>query len=396
MAKVVNVKSEAELDLKGKVVLIRSDLNVPMDDAGNITSEKRIIASLEAYKVAMNKGAKAIIIMSHLGQPEAESFEEKFSLRPVAERVAKLLEKPVRLIRDWTADLNLKEGEIVMLENVRFNKGEKKNNDDLAKQYAALADIFVNDAFATAHRAQASTHGVAKYAKVACAGPLMLAELEALTKALEKPEHPLVAIVGGSKVSTKLQILESLVNKVDQLIVGGGIANTFMAALGLPIGKSLFEADLIPQAKSIIETAKKRGAEIPIPVDVVVAKEFDKEAKATVKKVADVAQDDMILDFGPETTKRLVAILAKAKSIVWNGPIGVFEFDQFAAGTKALSEAVANSGAFSIAGGGDTIAAISKFGVTKKISYISTAGGAFLEFLQGDKLPAVAILEERA
>lgn len=383
-----------DLDLKGKRVLMREDLNVPMKD-GKITSEQRLTASLPAIKMAINAGAH-VIVMSHLGQPDEGAFVPEFSMAPVAERLSQLLGKPVRLVKDWLDGVEVAAGEVVMVENVRFNKGEKKNNEDLAKKMAALCDVFVNDAFATAHRAQASTHGVAKFAKVACAGPLLTAELEALGKALEHPEHPLLAIVGGSKVSTKLQVLDNLLNKVDQLLVGGGIANTFMAAAGLPIGKSLYEADFIAQAKQLLEKAKQRGAEIPIPTDVVVAKELSATAKATVKAAKDVEADDIILDIGPDTSKRLAEIIAKAKTVVWNGPVGVFEYDQFAAGTKAIAMAIADSAAFSIAGGGDTLAAIDKYGIEKKLSYISTGGGAFLEFLQGDKLPAVAILEERA
>jgi phosphoglycerate kinase len=383
-----------DLDLKGKRVLMREDLNVPMQD-GKITSEQRLLASLPAIRAAANAGAH-VIVMSHLGQPEEGVFTPEFSMAPIAERLSQLLGKPVRLVKDWLNGVDVAAGEVVMVENVRFNKGEKKNNDDLAKKMAALCDIFVNDAFATAHRAQASTHGVAKFAKVACAGPLLTAELEALGKALENPARPMLALVGGSKVSTKLQVLDNLLNKVDQLLVGGGIANTFMAAVGLPIGKSLYEADFIPQAKQLLEKAKQRGAEIPIPTDVVVAKELSATAQATVKAAKDVAADDIILDIGPETSKRLAGIIAKAKTVVWNGPVGVFEHEQFAAGTKAIAMAIANSSAFSIAGGGDTLAAIDKYGIEKKLSYISTGGGAFLEFLQGDKLPAVAILEERA
>ena len=384
-----------DLDLKNKRVLIREDLNVPMED-GKITSEQRILASLPTMKLALEKGA-CTLVLSHLGQPEEGKYDEEFSLKPVADRISQLLKMPVRFEKDWLGKkIEVKPGELVLLENARFNKGEKKNNDDLAKKMAELCDIFVMDAFATAHRAQASTHGVAKYAKVACAGPLLVAELEALEKALEKPAHPLVAIVGGSKVSTKLQVLETLLTKVDQLLVGGGIANTFMAAAGLPIGKSLYEAEFVPQAKRLLELAKQQNREIPIPTDVYVAKEFSKTATATLKKATDVAADDLILDIGPETAARLQQIIKNAKTVVWNGPVGVFEFDQFASGTKTLANAIAESPAFSIAGGGDTLAAIDKFGVAKKISYISTGGGAFLEFLQGDKLPAVAILEERA
>jgi phosphoglycerate kinase len=380
--------------LTNKRVLMREDLNVPMKD-GKISSEVRILAALPGIKIALEANAK-VMVMSHLGQPEEGKVDPAFSLAPIATRLSQLLNKPVKLIADWMNGVEVAAGEVVLFENVRFNKGEKKDNEELAKKMAALCDVFVMDAFATAHRAQASTHGVAKFAPIACAGPLLEAELDALSRALEKPEHPLMAIVGGSKVSTKIQLLENLLSKVDILLVGGGIANTFIAAAGFPVGKSLYEADFIPQAKKLIEVAKQRGAEIPIPTDVVVAKELSPTAAATVKAVKDVAADEMILDIGPETSKRLAGIIAKSKSIVWNGPVGVFEHDQFAAGTKVIAEAIANSGAFSIAGGGDTLAAIDKFGIEKKLSYISTGGGAFLEFLQGDKLPAVAALEERA
>ena len=380
-----------DLDLNNKRVLIRQDLNVPMVD-GKITEDTRIRASLPTIQKALAANAR-VIILSHLGQPEEGKFDPAFSLAPVAERMAKLLGVPVRLEANWLDGVEVKPGEVVLCENVRFNKGEKKDNEDLAKKMAALGDIYVMDAFATAHRAQASTHGVGKFAKVACAGPLLVAELEALGKALEHPEHPLLAIVGGSKVSSKSQVLEALLGKVDQLIVGGGIANTFIVAAGFKVGKSLYETDFVEKAKQLMEKAKQRGAEIPIPVDVVVAKEFSKDAIATLKKIDQVADDEMILDVGPETSKKFAEIIAKAKTIVWNGPVGVFEFDQFAAGTKAITEAIAASSAFSIAGGGDTLSAIDKFKVTDKISYISTGGGAFLEFLQGDKLPAVAMLE---
>jgi len=383
-----------DLDLKGKRVLIRVDFNVPIKN-GVITSDKRLRASAPTLKMAADAGAK-VIALSHLGQPEEGTFNEEFSLKLVADWLSKFFGKPIRLERNWLDGVEVAPGEVVLCENVRFNKGEKKDNEELAKKMAALCDIFVMDAFATAHRAQASTHGVGKFAPIACAGPVLMAELDALGKALEKPEHPLVAIVGGSKVSTKLQLLENLLGKVDQLLVGGGIANTFMAASGLPVGKSLVETDFIPKAKELLQLAKAHGAEIPIPTDVVVAKEMTDKAEAVIKAATDVAADEMILDIGPETRARLADIIAKAKTIVWNGPVGVFEIDQFAAGTKALAEAVAASHAFSIAGGGDTVAAIEKFGVAEKISYISTAGGAFLEYLQGDKLPAVKMLEERS
>lgn len=391
----MKVLKMTDANLQNQRVLIREDLNVPMED-GKITSEQRILAALPTIKLALEKGA-CTLVLSHLGQPEEGKYNEEFSLKPVADRISQLLKIPVRFEKDWLdKKIDVKPGELILLENARFNKGEKKNNDELAKKMAELCDVFVMDAFATAHRAQASTHGVAKYAKVACAGPLLVAELDALEKALEKPAHPLVAIVGGSKVSTKLQVLETLLTKVDQLLVGGGIANTFMIAAGLPIGKSLYEAEFVPQAKRLLELAKQQNREIPIPTDVYVAKEFTKTAPAILKKATAVATDDLILDIGPETSKRLAEIIKNAKTVVWNGPVGVFEFDQFSSGTKTLANAIAESSAFSIAGGGDTLAAIDKFDVAKKISYISTGGGAFLEFLQGDKLPAVAILEERA
>jgi phosphoglycerate kinase len=381
-----------DLDLKNKRVLIRVDFNVPIKN-GVITSDKRLQASAPTIKLAADAGAK-VIVLSHLGQPDEGTFNEEFSLKPVADWLSKFFGKPIRLERNWIDGVNVGPGEIVLCENVRFNKGEKKDNEELAKKMAALCDIFVMDAFATSHRAQASTHGVGKFAPVACAGPLLMAELDALGKALEKPQHPMVAIVGGSKVSTKLQLLENLLGKVDQLLVGGGIANTFIAASGLPIGKSLYEQDFVAKAKELLALAKNKNSEIPIPTDVVVAKEMSETAEAKVKLAIEVAADDMILDIGPETRKRLAAIIANAKTIVWNGPVGVFEMDQFGEGTKAVALAVAASPAFSIAGGGDTVAAIEKYGVEKKLSYISTAGGAFLEYLQGDKLPAVKMLEE--
>lgn len=388
-------KRMSEVDLRGKRVLTRVDFNVPMQD-GKITSEVRIVAALPGIKAALQANAK-LIVMSHLGKPKEGVYDETLSLAPIAARLSELLGKKVRLVKDWMENgVDVAAGEVAILENVRFNKGEKKDDEELAKKMAALCDVFVMDAFATAHRAEASTHAVAKFAPIACAGPLLEAELDALSRAMEKPAHPLLAIVGGSKVSTKIQLLENLLKKVDILLVGGGIANTFIAAAGLPIGKSLYEADFLPQAKQLLEFAKQRGAEIPIPTDVVVAKELSPTAVATTKATKDVAADDIILDIGPETSKKLAAIIAGAKTIVWNGPVGVFEHDQFAAGTKAIAEAIASSQAFSIAGGGDTLAAIDKFSVGKKISYISTGGGAFLEFLQGDTLPAVAILEERA
>ena len=391
----MSVIKMTDLDLAGKRVLIREDLNVPVKD-GKVTSDKRIRASLPTIEHAMNAGAR-VMLMSHLGRPTEGEPAEEFSLKPVADHLSELLGKPVRLITDYLENPpQLKDGEVVVLENVRFNKGEKKNDDELAKKYAALCDVYVMDAFGTAHRAQASTHGVAKHAPVACAGPLLVGELEALGKALENPDRPMVAIVGGSKVSTKLTVLDSLSKVVDQLIVGGGIANTFIAAMGHNVGKSLYEPDLVDEAKRLIADAKAKGADIPIPVDVVTGKEFSETAAAETKKVTEVADDDMIFDVGPETAAQYAELLKKAGTIVWNGPVGVFEFDQFAAGTKALAMAIAESQAFSIAGGGDTLAAIDKYGVADKISYISTGGGSFLEFLEGKKLPAVEILEQRA
>ena len=383
-----------DLDLKGKRVLIREDLNVPVEN-GKVTSDIRIRESLATVKYARDAGAK-VMLMSHLGRPEEGKYDADSSLKPVAEHLEKLLGQPVRLIENWLDGVTMADGEVVLCENVRFNKGEGKNNDDLAKKMAAICDVFVMDAFGTAHRAQASTHGVAKYAPVACAGLLLAAELDALGKALENPARPLVAIVGGSKVSTKLTVLESLSQVVDQLIVGGGIANTFIKAAGYNVGKSLCENDLVEESQRLMAAAKARGADIPVPVDVVVGEKFDKDAKATLKNIAEVTDDDMIFDVGPETSKQFAEILKKAGTIVWNGPVGVFEFDQFGAGTKSLAEAIANSPAFSIAGGGDTLAAVDKYQIADKISYISTGGGAFLEFLEGKKLPAVAILEERA
>jgi len=390
----MSIKRMIDLDLAGKRVLIRQDLNVPVKD-GVVTSDLRIQASVPTVKAALEKGA-AVILMSHLGRPTEGEYDEASSLKPVAERFTQLLGKPVTLVKDWLDGVTVNAGEVVLCENVRFNKGEKKNNEDLGKKLAALCDVFVMDAFGTAHRAEASTHAVAQFAPVACAGPLLAAELDALGKALEHPQRPLVAIVGGSKVSTKLTVLESLSTKVDQLIVGGGIANTFIAAAGYPVGKSLYEADLIDEAKRLMAAAQAKGGEIPVPVDVVCAKEFSDSAVATVKNVADVAEDDLILDIGPQTAQRYAEILATAGSIVWNGPVGVFEIDQFGEGTKAMSMAIANSPAFSIAGGGDTLAAIDKYGIADKVSYTSTGGGAFLEFLEGKELPAVAVLASRA
>ena len=380
----------ADLDLKGKRVLIRADLNVPLKD-GKVASDKRIMATLPTIKLALEKGAKVMVI-SHLGRPEEGVYAEEFSLKPVADYIAtKLNGVKVRLEKDYLNGVEVNEGEVVVLENCRFNKGEKKNAEDLSKKYAALCDVFVMDAFGTAHRAQATTYGVAQFAPVACAGPLLAAELEALGKAMDNPARPMVAIVGGSKVSTKLPVLNSLLKVCDQLIVGGGIANTFIAAAGHKVGKSLCENDLI-------DTAKELAAKTQIPefVDVVVGKEFDEKTPAVTKDLKDVADDDMIFDLGPKSMANINEVIKNAKTILWNGPVGVFEFDQFAAGTKSMADAIANSDAFSVAGGGDTINSIQKFGVTDKISYISTGGGAFLEFVEGKKLPAVEILEKKA
>jgi phosphoglycerate kinase len=382
-----------EVDLRGKRVLIREDLNVPVKN-GVVTSDARIRASLPTIRAAHAAGAR-VILMSHLGRPEEGVPAEEFSLAPVAARLSELLGLKVRFERDWLGGVACEPGEIVLVENVRFNKGEKKNKDELAQRMAALCDVYVMDAFATAHRAEASTHGVAKFAPVACAGPLLTGELEALEKALGSPKRPLVAIVGGSKVSTKLTVLENLLGKVDRLIVGGGIANTFLAAAGHAIGKSLCEADMVDIARGLLERSKSSGVEIPLPTDVVVAREFSASAEADVKPVGEVGPDEMILDIGPDTAERFAAALGGAGTVLWNGPVGVFEFDQFGEGTRVLAQAVARSPAFSIAGGGDTIAAIEKYGVGQDISYISTAGGAFLEFLEGKTLPAVEVLEER-
>lgn len=390
----MSVIKMTDLDLAGKRVLIRQDLNVPVKD-GKVTSDARIRASLPTIEKALEAGA-AVMIMSHLGRPTEGEYADEFSLAPVAEHMAELLGKPVKLFSDYLDGVEVAAGEIAILENVRFNAGEKKNADDLAKKYAALCDVFVMDAFGTAHRAQGSTHGVAKFAPTACAGPLLAGELEALGKALDNPARPMVAIVGGSKVSTKLTVLESLSKVVDQLIVGGGIANTFIAASGNNVGKSLYEADLIDTCNKLTEDAKSRGGDIPVPTDVICGKEFSETAAAELKAVADVSDDDMIFDIGPDSAKALAEVLKTAGTIVWNGPVGVFEFDQFGEGTKAISMAIADSPAFSIAGGGDTLAAVDKYDIADKVSYISTGGGAFLEFLEGKKLPAVAILEERA
>ena len=400
----MSVIKMTDLDLKGKRVLIREDLNVPQADDGSVTDDTRIRASLPTIQHAMNAGAK-VMLMSHLGRPKEGPTEgrytDKDSLRPVADHLAKLLNCEVRLYQDWLGNgkiyvQQMRDGEVAVLENVRFNIGENNNEDRLAWEMSELCDVFVMDAFGTAHRAQASTHGVAKFAPIACAGPLLAAELDALGKALKEPARPTVAIVGGSKVSTKLTVLDSLSNIVDQLIVGGGIANTFIKAAGFNVGKSLYEADLVDEARRLMEAAKAKGGEIPVPTDVVVGKKFDANEPAVVKKVSEIADDDMIFDIGPETARTYAEYLKKAGTIVWNGPVGVFEFDQFGEGTKALGMAIADSPAFSIAGGGDTLAAIAKYNICDRISYISTGGGAFLEFLEGNKLPVVEILEQRA
>lgn len=382
-----------EVDLSGKRVLIREDLNVPIAD-GKITSDVRIRAVLPTIKKALETNA-AVMLMSHLGRPVEGEPDAKYSLKPVADQLSSLLGANVKLVTDWIDGVDVEPGQVVLLENVRFLEGEKACDEDLSRQMATLCDVFVMDAFGTAHRAQASTFGVARFAAVACAGPLLVAELAALKKALEKPARPMVAIVGGSKVSSKLTVLASLADIVDQLIVGGGIANTFIAAAGHDVGKSLYEADMVDMARELAADKEDRAA-ILVPVDVVTAKEFSAEAAAEIKSISDVAPDDLILDIGPETSAQFAAILAVAGTIIWNGPVGVFEFDQFGEGTKAIAEAIADSQAFSIAGGGDTLAAIDKYGVAKDISYISTGGGAFLEFVEGKKLPAVAILEKRA
>jgi phosphoglycerate kinase len=383
-----------DLDLRGKRVLIREDLNVPVKD-GKVTSEQRILAALPTLVQALDQGA-AVMVMSHLGRPTEGQWTAEDSLAPVAERLSHHLGRDVPLVRDWlSADFDVKPGQLVLLENCRMNMGEGKDDETLAKKYAELCDVFVMDAFGTAHRAQASTHGVIKFARVAAGGPLLMAELDALATALETPARPLLAIVAGSKVSTKLELLGSLVSKVDQLIVGGGIANTFIAALGHPVGKSLYEADLIDTAKKIMTDAKARGAEIPMPTDVVVAPAFAADAPATVKAIDAVGADDMILDIGPETAKRYAGLVMQAGTVVWNGPVGVFEFDAFGKGTEALARAIAASKAFSIAGGGDTLAAVDKYGIAGDVGYISTGGGAFLEFLEGKTLPAVAALATR-
>ncbi|AFT68552.1 Phosphoglycerate kinase [Alloalcanivorax dieselolei B5] len=385
----MNFKRMTDLDLKGKRVLIREDLNVPVKE-GKVTSDARIRASLPTIEHALKAGAR-VMLMSHLGRPSEGEYEEQFSLKPVAEHLGTLLGRDVPLVKDWLDGVEVAEGEVVLCENVRFNKGEKKDDEALSQKMAALCDIYVMDAFGTAHRAQASTHGVGKFAPVACAGPLLANELDALAKALDNPAKPLVAIVGGSKVSTKLEVLEALADKVDQLIVGGGIANTFLAAEGLPVGKSLHEPDLLDAARKIATKVH-----IPLPVDVVVATEFSADAEAVTKKVEEVSEDDMILDVGPQTAHVFAALMKEARTIIWNGPVGVFEFDQFGEGTQEMAEAIADSEAFSIAGGGDTLAAVDKYEIADRISYISTGGGAFLEFVEGKTLPAVAMLEARA
>jgi len=389
----MSIQRMVDLDLSGKRVLIRQDLNVPVKN-GQVTSDIRIQASVPTILHALEQGA-AVMVMSHLGRPEEGRFDEESSMRPIAERLTGLLGKPVRLERDWLDGITVAPGEVVLCENVRFNIGEEKNSDELGQKMAALCDVFVMDAFGTAHRAQASTHSVAKFAPVVCAGPLLASELDALGKALETPAKPLLAIVGGSKVSTKLTVLESLSQKVDQLIVGGGIANTFIAAAGYSVGKSLYEPDLIGAAQKLMAAAKQAGSDIPIPVDVVCAKEFSETAEATVKRITDIAEDDLVLDIGPETAAQYADKLKSAGTIVWNGPVGVFEIAQFSHGTEVLAKAIADSGAFSIAGGGDTLAAIDQFGVNDGVSYTSTGGGAFLEFLEGKELPAVAVLKSR-
>ncbi len=390
----MTIQRMTDLDLAGRRVLIRQDLNVPVAD-GEVTSDQRIAASIPTLTLALQKGA-AVLVMSHLGRPTEGQWSEADSLAPVARRLSELLGRDVPLVRDYLDGVDVQPGQLVLLENCRMNPGEGKDDEALAKKYAALADVFVMDAFGTAHRAQASTHGVIRHAKQAAGGPLLMAELDALGKALHDPARPLLAIVAGSKVSTKLELLSSLVAKVDQLIVGGGIANTFIAALGHGVGKSLVEPDLIDTAKTILADAKARGAAIPLPVDVVVAPEFKADAPATVKAVDAVAADDMILDIGPETAKQYADLIARAGTVVWNGPVGVFEFDAFGKGTEAVAKAIAASDAFSIAGGGDTLAAVEKYGIADDLSYISTGGGAFLEFLEGKPLPAVVALQQAA
>ncbi len=386
---VLQVQRMSDLDLAGQRVLIREDLNVPIK-AGKITGDARIRATLPTVRTAVEQGAK-VLLMSHLGRPVEGEFDERFSLQPVATHLAELLQQPVTLVKEWDEGIVQREGEILLLENVRFNAGEKADEDELAQAYAELCDVFVMDAFGTAHRTQASTHGVARFAPIACAGPLLVRELEALEQALANPQRPMLAIVGGSKISTKLAVLETLADRVDQLIVGGGIANTFLAAAGQPVGKSLCEHDLIPAAQALMKKTN-----IPVPTDVVTGKEFSESASAETKDAGQVAADDMIFDIGPQSRRQIADMLKQAGTILWNGPVGVFEFDQFAGGTEALSHAIAASPAFSIAGGGDTLAAIDKYGIADKVSYISTGGGAFLEYVEGKVLPAVAVLEQRA
>ena len=386
------LKGISDVDLAGKRVLIRVDYNVPLTE-GCVDDDTRVRATLPTLKRVLDAGA-SIILMSHLGRPQEGEFDAAYSLLPVAKCLSSLLDKDVPLVQNWIEGIDDKQNEVLMLENVRFQIGEKKNDDDLAKKMAALCDVFVNDAFATAHRAQASTHGVAKFAAVSCAGPLLMKEIDALGKAFQNPSRPMAAIVGGSKVSTKLTVLGSLMEKIDQLIIGGGIANTFLKAKGFNIGNSLCENELIPAAKSLLNLAEEQGKQIPLPIDVICAKTFSKEAEASCKLVGEVEDDDLILDVGPQTAKLYASILQKALTIVWNGPLGVFEFDQFGEGTRVLAEAIAESDAFSVAGGGDTLSAIAKYGVGERISYISTGGGAFLEFLEGKQLPAISILAE--
>ncbi len=390
----MSVIKMADLDLAGKRVLIREDLNVPVKN-GKVTSDARLRAALPTIQLALDKGAK-VMVCSHLGRPEEGVYDAEFSMQPVVDYLQNALSAPVRLAAEYLDGVEVAAGEVVVFENVRFNKGEGKNDEALSRKLAALCDVFVMDAFGTAHRAQATTHGVARFASVACAGPLLAAELDALAAALKNPKRPLVAIVGGSKVSTKLTVLESLSGIVDQLVVGGGIANTFIAATGHNVGKSLCENDLIPEAQRLMAAATANGGHIPVPTDVVTGKAFSEDAVAELKQVADISSDDMVFDIGPDSTAALVNILKNAGTIVWNGPVGVFEFEQFSAGTKAIAQAIAQSNAFSIAGGGDTLAAIDKYGVAEQISYISTGGGAFLEFLEGKTLPAVEILQQRA
>ena len=390
----MKVLEMGKLDLAGKRVLIREDLNVPVSE-GEVTSDARIRAALPTIRLAMDRGAR-VMLMSHLGRPEEGKFDPALSLEPVAKRLSDLLGQKVPLVSDWLNGVTVVPGQAVLCENVRFNKGEKKDNEELARKMAALCDVFVMDAFGTAHRAEASTHGVARFAPVACAGPLLVGELAALERALDKPARPLVAIVAGSKVSTKLTILEALLEKVDRLIVGGGIANTFLAATGVSVGKSLAEMEMLDTCRRLLARARERGAEIPLPTDVVIATEFAATAHADVRGIDDVHPGEMILDIGPDTCERLAALIAEAGTVLWNGPVGVFEFDQFGEGTRAIANAIASSKAFSLAGGGDTLAAIEKYGVEEGISYISTGGGAFLEFVEGKQLPAVVALEERA